>query len=85
MWSPPGHDRTSKISQRPKSHPSARTRGSFCTGTAELRRNKAINVDRYTVSSLGAFDWRGALGAVKMPVLVVHGDAEVISAGSASE
>ena len=46
---------------------------------------EAINVDRYTVSSLGAFDWRGALGAVKAPVLVVHGDADVISADSASE
>ena len=63
----------------------ARTRGSFCAGTAESRRNKVVNVDRYTVSSLGAFDWRGALGAVKAPVLVVHGDADVISPSSARE
>jgi hypothetical protein len=38
----------------------ARSRGDFCPGTPESRRNKTVGVDRYTVSSLGDFDWRGA-------------------------
>ena len=63
----------------------ARSRGSFCAGTAESRRNKALNVDRYTVASLGSFDWRGALGAVMAPALIVHGSVDVISADSARE
>jgi proline iminopeptidase len=63
----------------------ARSRGSFCAGTAESRRNKALNVDRYTVASLGNFDWRGALGAVRAPALVVHGSGDVISVDSARE
>lgn len=63
----------------------ARSRGSFCAGTVESRRNKAFNVDRYTVESLANFDWRGALGAVTAPALVVHGSADVISADSARE
>lgn len=63
----------------------ARSRGNFCAGTVESRRNKAVNIDRYTVSSLGAFDWRCALGVVEAPALVVHGSADVISADSARE
>jgi proline iminopeptidase len=63
----------------------ARSRGDFCAGTAESRRNKALNVDRYTVDSLGNYDWRGALGAVMAPALIVHGSIDVISADSARE
>jgi len=63
----------------------ARSRGSFCAGTAESRSNKALHVDRYTVASLGSFDWRSALGAVTASALIVHGSLDVISADSARE
>lgn len=63
----------------------ARSRGNFCAGTGESRRNKVLEVDRHTVASLGRFDWRGALGAVVAPALIVHGSADVISADSARE
>lgn len=63
----------------------ARSRGDFCAGTPESRRNKAVSVDRYTVPSLGAYDWRATLGDVKAPVLVVHGALDVIPVDSARE
>ena len=63
----------------------ARSRGDFCAGTPESRNNKTLSVDRYTVPSLGAFDWRGTLGAVRAPVLIVHGSADVIPVDSARE
>lgn len=63
----------------------ARSRGSFCAGTADSRRNKALQVDRHTVASLGSFDWRNTLGAVTAPALIVHGSVDVISADSARE
>jgi len=44
-----------------------------------------LQVDRYTVASLGSFDWRNALGVVMAPALIVHGSLDVISADSARE
>ena len=41
-----------------------RNRGDFCAGTPESRRNKLFAVDRFTMASLGDYDWRScrALG-----------------------
>jgi proline iminopeptidase len=63
----------------------ARSRGDFCAGTPESRRSKAVGVDRYTVPSLGDFDWRGALREVTSPALIVHGTADIIPADSSRE
>jgi proline iminopeptidase len=63
----------------------ARSRGDFCAGTPESRRNKTVNVDRYTVPSLGDFDWRSELRDVTSPALIVHGTADVIPADSSRE
>lgn len=57
---------------------SSRTRGDFCAGTPESRRNKILGVDRYTVASLGDWDWRPALREVRAPTLVLHGSHDVI-------
>lgn len=62
-----------------------RSRGDFCAGTPESRRNKTVSVDRYTMPSLGDFDWRGELGGVTSPSLIVHGTADVIPADSSRE
>lgn len=62
-----------------------RSRGDFCAGTPESRRNKPANVDRYTVPSLGEFDWRGELRDVTSPALILHGSADVIPSDSSRE
>lgn len=61
------------------------SKGDFCAGTPESLANKAIHVDRYTLASLGDWDWRPALRAVRAPTLVIHGSADVIAVDSARE
>lgn len=51
----------------------ARSQGNFCAGTLESRRNKMASVDRFTMASLGEWDWRSSLRRVKAPTLVIHG------------
>mgnify|MGYP001290559800 CR=1 FL=1 len=62
-----------------------RSRGDFCAGTPEALVNKIRNVDRFTVASLGEWDWRPALRAVKAPALVIRGSNEFFSLESARE
>ena len=62
-----------------------RSRGDFCAGTPEGRRNKIASVDRYTAASLGDWDWRPMLRAVEAPTLVMHGSADVIPLAYARE
>jgi proline iminopeptidase len=59
-----------------------RSRGDFCAGTPEAIRNKLEGLDRFTVQSLGDWDWRPALRAVTAPALVIHGTADFIPAES---
>ena len=49
------------------------SKGDFCAGTLESRRNKMVSVDKYTMASLGQWDWRSSLSQVKVPALVIHG------------
>jgi pimeloyl-ACP methyl ester carboxylesterase len=51
----------------------APSKGDFCTGTAESRRNKMNSVDRFTFASLGSWDWRTSLSNVKATSLIIHG------------
>lgn len=62
-----------------------RSRGDFCAGTVEARRNKMENVDRFTMASLGDWDWRDSVRDVTAPILVVHGTADPIPAVAARE
>lgn len=62
-----------------------RSRGDFCAGTPKALRNKILNVDRFTESSLGDWDWRPALHAVTAPALVIHGTLDFISTESSRE
>lgn len=51
----------------------SRSKGDFCAGTMESHRNKMGNVDRFTMASLGQWDWRSSLSQVLAPTLVIHG------------
>lgn len=62
-----------------------RSKGDFCAGTPQSRANKIENVDRYVLASLGDYDWRAGLAAVKAPALVLHGEADPIPVASAVE
>lgn len=51
----------------------ARSKGDFCAGSTESRRNSMNSVGRFTMASLGDWDWRVTLSSVSAPVLIVHG------------
>ncbi len=63
----------------------SRSKGDFCAGTLESRRNKITSVDRFTVASLGAWDWRPSLRRVTAPTLVIQGSADVLPVVGARE
>ena len=62
-----------------------RSRGDFCAGSREALANKVRNVDRYTLQSLGAWDWRPALRGVRAPTLVIHGTEDFIPVATARD
>ncbi len=49
------------------------SKGNFCAGTFASRRNKMLSVDKFTMASLGQWDWRSSLSQVRVPALVIHG------------
>jgi proline iminopeptidase len=62
-----------------------RSRGDFCAGPPEALANKVRSVDRFTLRSLGEWDWRPALRALAAPALVMRGTADHIPLESARE
>jgi len=62
-----------------------RSRGDFCAGTPASRRNKIQSVDRFTMASLGDWDWRPDLRSLDAPTLVIHGATDPIPLSSARE
>lgn len=60
-----------------------RGQGDFCAGTSESLANKVRGVDRYTMASLGDWDWRGMLRMIAAPTLVIHGTSDAIPQQSA--
>lgn len=62
-----------------------RSRGDFCSGSGEARRNKMQNVDRFTMASLGDWDWRDSLRDLDAPTLVIHGTSDPIPIAGARE
>jgi proline iminopeptidase len=62
-----------------------RSRGDFCAGPPEALANKIKSVDRFTLRSLGDWDWRPALRAVQAPALVIRGTMDHVPLGSARE
>jgi proline iminopeptidase len=62
-----------------------RGKGDFCAGTPEARRNKIRSVDRFTMASLGQWDWRDSLRRVTAPALIIHGTRDVLPVAGARE
>lgn len=62
-----------------------RSRGDFCAGTTESRRNKLFAVDRFTMASLGDWDWRASMKTFPARTLVIHGTVDPIPLASAEE
>ncbi len=57
----------------------------FCADSPEALANKLASVDRFTMPSLGDWDWRPALHQVRAPALVLHGTADYVPLESARE
>jgi pimeloyl-ACP methyl ester carboxylesterase len=62
-----------------------KSRGDFCAGSAESRRNKMAAVDRYTFPSLGDWDWRDAVRGIDAPTLAIHGTEDPLPLDGARE
>jgi proline iminopeptidase len=62
----------------------ARMRGDLCAAPAAALRNFS-NVNRSILGSLGAFDFRPQLAAIRVPTLVIHGASDPIPMASARE
>lgn len=62
-----------------------RSKGDFCAGTPESRRNKIVSVDRFVATSLGDWDWRATLRRVTAPTLVIHGTEDVLPVAGGRE
>jgi proline iminopeptidase len=56
-------------------------KGDVCSGSEDAVRNQQL-VNRQIWRALGSWDLRSSLGAVKAPVLVIHGAADVIPVAS---
>lgn len=63
----------------------SRSEGDFCAGGPDALRNKMNGVDRFTMASLGDWDWRPALRALPAPTLVIHGTADPLPLEGARE
>jgi proline iminopeptidase len=62
-----------------------RSKGDFAAGGPDSLRNKIASVDRFTIASLGEWDWRTSLRAIHALALFFHGTADVISVDTARE
>ena len=54
-----------------------------CSGSGAALRNHVEDVGRYTIASLGNYDWRGTMSRVHSPTLVIHGDKDFIPVATA--
>jgi proline iminopeptidase len=63
----------------------SRSRGDFCAGTPESLRNSLESVGRFTMASLGEWDWRSAMRQVAAPTLVIHGTRDPLLVEGARE
>jgi pimeloyl-ACP methyl ester carboxylesterase len=62
----------------------ARLRGDLCAAPAAALRNFST-INQSIMGSLGAFDLRPQLAAIKVPTLVIHGASDPIPMASARE
>lgn len=62
-----------------------KTKGDFCAGGSDAIANKIKSVDRFTIRSLGDWDWRPSLRAVTAPTLVIRGRDDHVPLASSIE
>lgn len=62
-----------------------RGKGDFCGDTPEALRNKMSSVDRFTMASLGEWNWLPPLRSVMAPALLIHGTEDPLPVESARE
>jgi proline iminopeptidase len=62
-----------------------RSRGDFCAGSPEALANKVRSVDRFTLASLGDWDWGPALRSVNARALVIRGSMDHVPLESARQ
>lgn len=61
-----------------KGVPASVVKADFCTASAEAIRYGMTKTGGATWGSMGDWDWREKLKAVKVPTLVIHGDEDAI-------
>jgi proline iminopeptidase len=76
LWTPAAYGDTAAARRQPCD---------FCADSPEALANKLASVDRFTLASLGDWDWRPALHAVTAPALVIQGTADYVPLESARE
>lgn len=64
------------------SEAAGRVNESVCAGSPESLRNKQ-NVDRFTLASLGSWDWTTPLRRTSVPTLIIHGELDPLPIESA--
>jgi proline iminopeptidase len=62
-----------------------KTKGDFCAGRPDAIANKIKSVDRFTIRSLGDWDWRPSLRAVAAPTLIIRGRDDHVPLASSIE
>ena len=62
-----------------------RRRGDFCADAPASLANKLTRIDRFTLASLGDWDWRPAMRSVTAPTLVMRGAMDYVPLESARE
>ena len=62
----------------------SRMKGNVCAGSPESLRNKP-NVSKFTVPSLGNWDWTTSLSRVRVPTLIIQGELDPLPIANARE
>jgi proline iminopeptidase len=62
----------------------ARSRGEACAGSGAALSN-GIRVNQSVLEGLGHFDWTSKMSQLRMPTLIIHGDADPLPVESAFE
>ena len=64
------------------SNAASRMKGNVCAGSPESLQNKQ-NVDKFTFTSLGNWDWTTSLSKATVPTLIIHGELDPLPVESA--
>lgn len=60
----------------------SRMKGDVCAGSSASLKNRQ-NIDKFTLASLGSWDWRTSLGRAVAPTLIIQGERDPLPLESA--